>query len=86
MVTFSIIIVVSFSVIIYNYSDLQTKAMELLGCKHTGFWNNLFQQAKNQKVILNTRNKDNKSVWTLPSKATPAVELDLMPTDEAPPY
>lgn len=68
------------------YSDLQTKTMAQLGCKHTGFWNNLFQQAKNQKVILNTRNKDNKSVWTLPSKTTPAVELDLTPTDEAPPY
>ena len=68
------------------YSDLQTKAMELLGCKNTGFWNNLFQQAKNQKVILNIRNKDGKSVWALPPKATPAVELDLTPTDEAPPY
>lgn len=68
------------------YNDLQTKAMELLGCKHTGFWNNLFLQAKNQKVILNIRNKDNKSIWTLSPKAAPAAELDLTPTDEAPPY
>ena len=68
------------------YTPLQQKAMELLGCKDTGYWNNLFQQAKNQRVIINAHDSNGKSVWTLPPKATPAVELDLMPTDEAPPY
>jgi hypothetical protein len=68
------------------YTPLQQKAMELLGCKETGYWNNLFTQAKNQRVIVNNRDKNGKSVWELPQKATPAVELDLMPTDEAPPY
>ena len=68
------------------YTPLQQKAMELLGCKDTGYWNNLFQQAKNQRVIINTHDSNGKSVWTLPPKATPAVELDLMPTGEAPPY
>lgn len=68
------------------YTPLQQKAMELLGCKDTGYWNNLFQQAKNQRVIINAHDSNGKSVWTLPPKATPAVELDLMPTGEAPPY
>lgn len=68
------------------YTPLQQKAMELLGCKDTGYWNNLFQQAKNQRVIINAHDSNGKSVWTLPPKATPAVELDLTPTDEAPPY
>jgi len=68
------------------YTPLQQKAMEVLGCKETGYWNNLFLQAKNQRVIINTRDRNGKSVWTLPPKATPAVEFDLMPTDEAPPY
>lgn len=68
------------------YTPLQQKTMELLGCKETGFWNNLFVQAKNQRVIINVRDSNGKSVWALPSKATPAVELDLTPTDEAPPY
>lgn len=68
------------------YNHLQDKAMELLGCKSTGYWNNLFMEAKNQRIIINTRDQNGKSIWTLPSKVTPAVELDLMPTDEAPPY
>ena len=68
------------------YTPLQQKTMELLGCKETGFWNNLFVQAKNQRVIINTRDCNGKSAWALPPKATPAVELDLTPTDEAPPY
>ena len=68
------------------YTPLQQKIMELLGCKETGFWNNLFVQAKNQRVIINVRDNNGKSVWALPPKATPAVELDLTPTDEAPPY
>ena len=68
------------------YTPLQQKSMETLGCKDTGYWNNLFQQAKNQRVIINTRDRNGKSVWALPPKATPTVELDLMPTDEAPPY
>ena len=68
------------------YTPLQQKTMELLGCKETGFWNNLFVQAKNQRVIINVRDSNGKSVWALPSKAAPAVELDLTPTDEAPPY
>ena len=68
------------------YTPLQQKTMELLGCKETGFWNNLFVQAKNQRVIINVRDSNGKSVWALPPKATPAVELDLTPTDEAPPY
>lgn len=68
------------------YTPLQQKAMEVLGCKETGYWNNLFVQAKNQRVIINTRDRNGKSVWALPPKATPAIELDLMPTDEAPPY
>ena len=68
------------------YTPLQQKAMEVLGCKETGYWNNLFVQAKNQRVIINTRDRNGKSVWTLPPKVTPAVELDLRPTDEAPPY
>lgn len=68
------------------YTPLQQKTMELLGCKETGFWNNLFVQAKNQRVIINVRDNNGKSAWALPPKATPAVELDLMPTDEAPPY
>lgn len=68
------------------YTPLQQKTMELLGCKETGFWNNLFVQAKNQRVIINVRDNNGKSAWALPPKATPAVELDLTPTDEAPPY
>lgn len=68
------------------YTPLQQKTMELLGCKETGFWNNLFVQAKNQRVIINVRDNNGKSAWTLPPKAPPAVELDLTPTDEAPPY
>ena len=68
------------------YTPLQQKTMELLGCKETGFWNNLFVQAKNQRVIINVRDSNGKSVWALPPKATPTVELDLTPTDEAPPY
>lgn len=68
------------------YTPLQQKTMELLGCKETGFWNNLFVQAKNQRVIINVRDNNGKSAWALPSKATPSVELDLTPTDEAPPY
>ena len=68
------------------YTPLQQKTMELLGCKETGFWNNLFVQAKNQRVIINVRDSNGKSVWALPPKATPSVELDLTPTDEAPPY
>ena len=68
------------------YTPLQQKAMELLGCKDTGYWNNLFQQAKNQRVIINSHDNNGKSIWTLPPKAAPAVELDLMPIDEAPPY
>ena len=68
------------------YTPLQQKTMELLGCKETGFWNNLFVQAKNQRVIINVRDSNGKSVWALPPKAAPVVELDLTPTDEAPPY
>lgn len=68
------------------YTPLQQKTMELLGCKETGFWNNLFVKAKNQRVIINVRDSNGKSVWALPPKATPSVELDLTPTDEAPPY
>lgn len=54
------------------YSDLQKNAMELLNCKDTGFWNKLFNQAKNDGIIVNTRNNQNKSVWALPPKAVPA--------------
>ena len=68
------------------YTQLQTKAMELLGCKDTGYWNKLFMQAKNQRVIVNTRNRDNKSVWALPAPLSSAGELAFEPTDEAPPY
>ena len=50
------------------YNDLQTKTMEVLGCKETGYWNKLFNQAKNDGVIINTRNKEYKSVWALPPK------------------
>ena len=68
------------------YSDMQTTAMDLLGCKDTGYWNNLFLQAKNQHIIVNGKNGQRKSVWMLPAKAVPT-ELDLLqPTDEAPPY
>ena len=68
------------------YTPLQQKAMEVLGCKETGYWNNLFVQAKNQRVIINVRDNNGKSAWALPPKTTPAVELGLTPTDEAPPY
>ena len=68
------------------YTDLQTATMELLGCKDTGYWNNLFLQAKNQRIIVNGKNGQGKSVWMLPPRAVPT-ELDLLrPTDEAPPY
>ena len=50
------------------YNDLQKKTMEVLGCKETGYWNKLFNQAKNDGVIINTRNKEYKSVWALPTK------------------
>ena len=50
------------------YSDLQTKTMEVLGCRETGYWNKLFNQAKNEGIIINTRNKEYKSVWALPTK------------------
>ena len=55
------------------YSDLQKTAMELLNCKDTGFWNMLFNRAKNEGIIINGRNQQGKSVWKLPSKAVPAV-------------
>ena len=53
------------------YTDLQTKTMEVLGCKETGYWNKLFNLAKNDGIIINAHNKDGKSVWTLPTKPVP---------------
>ena len=60
------------------YTDLQTATMELLGCKETGYWNNLFLQAKNQNIIVNGRNQQGKSVWMLPRR--------VVATDEPLPF
>ena len=54
---------------VLHYQNLMTAAMGLLGCKNTGYWNNLFAMAKNQGIIVNLRSSENKSVWALAPKA-----------------
>ncbi len=59
------------------YNDLQKLVMKQLNCKDSGYWNNLFVRAKNQGIIINTRNAQGKSVWALP-KAQVATETPLL--------
>ncbi len=57
------------------YNDLQTKAQNLLGCT-TGYWNNLFGEARNAGIIVNGKDEHNRSIWMLPKKEQ-ATQLDL---------
>ena len=67
------------------YSDLQTAAMNVLGCKKTGYWNQLFNRAKHQGIIVNDHNQQGKSVWRLSQPTTTQLELPTA-TDEAAPF
>lgn len=70
------------------YSNLQKSTMELLGCKSTGYWNKLFNQAKNLGIIVNKHNQEGKSIWALAPKSDP-VEMDLYteaPAVDEPPF
>lgn len=67
------------------YSDLQSTAMTMLGCKETGYWNHLFIRAKQEGIIVNDHNRQGKSVWRLAQPAATQLELPTT-TDEAPPF
>ena len=67
------------------YSDLQTAAMNVLGCKKTGYWNQLFNRARRQGIIVNDHNQQGKSVWRLSQPTTTQLELPTA-TDEAAPF
>ena len=69
------------------YSDLQATAMQLLGCKDTGFWNHLFNQAKKEGVITDGYNSDNRRIWKLQQKVT-AQDLPFTKDEnsDAPPF
>lgn len=69
------------------YTPMQQKAMELLNCHDSGYWNNLFLKAKEIGVVHNiTVNR--KSMWALPERKEPAsqnLEQDIFqerPSDE----
>ena len=67
------------------YSELQTTAMSMLGCKKTGYWNQLFNRAKHQGIIVNDHNRQGKSVWRLAQPAATQLELPTA-SDEATPF
>lgn len=47
------------------YSPLQQKAMSLLNCHDSGYWNKLFNNAKAQGILLNIT-VNGKSMWSMP--------------------
>lgn len=68
------------------YTDLQKYVMELLNCKDSGYWNNLFVNAKNQGFIVNGKNRQGKSIWKLPEPAIPESPDFFTECGDSPPY
>ena len=73
------------------YSPMQQKAMSLLNCQDSGYWNSIFLKAKELGIVQNiTVNR--KSMWSLPDRKEAAVkeaQLEMFterPADESLPY
>ena len=61
------------------YTPMQQKAMALLNCHETGYWNSIFLKAKNMGIVQNTT-VNHKSMWALPEQKEPELshqELDM---------
>ena len=53
------------------YSPLQVKAMNLLNCHDSGYWNNIFNRAKDMSIVQNIT-VNGKSMWSLQERREPA--------------
>ncbi len=72
------------------YTPLQQKAMTLLNCHDSGYWNKVFLQAKLRGIIANAK-VNGKSMWMLstqvPTQQAPQADMFAQaPADEPSPY